>query len=271
MFNSHVNKSKAERSREQILHAFESVLSSAITLEIWYEPKDDTREGQVPAISPNPEDSSSNMALRRSFTKHSSVSSRGENLIRRLLKDNVVQGVSSNQTLWMQSDPHILTEDEIIEVRPSAMDWHGEPNSRVVATKEIRDGIVWGAASLTSQDQENIIPQGGKNMNNEHGRQNSVVRGKVSFCHVTNEAETRSPQGGWSTQKATSIADKLEQENLRMEPRSSLLCWNASNTTRRKVMVTTKCQKERTVLLTFTIFSNTHFTLYTHRRAVLTT
>ncbi|KAL5202383.1 hypothetical protein ABZP36_013335 [Zizania latifolia] len=235
MFYSHVNKSKAERSREQILHAFESVLSSAITLEIRYEPKDDTREGRVPAISPNPEDSSSNTALRRSFTKHSSVSSRGENLIRRLQKDSVVQGASSNQTRWMQSDPHILTEGEIIEVGPSGMDWHGEPNSHAVATKEIRDEIVWGAASLTSQDQENVVLQGGKNVNNEHGRQNSVVRGKVSFCHVTNKAETCSPQGGWSTQKATSIAEKLEQENLRMEPRSSLLCWKASNTTRRKL------------------------------------
>ncbi|KAL5230381.1 hypothetical protein ABZP36_029157 [Zizania latifolia] len=234
MFNSQVNKSKAERSREQILHAFEYVLSSAITLEIRYEPKDDAIEGRVPAISPFPEDSSSNTALRRSFTKHSSVSSRGENLIRKLQTDSVVQGASSNQTRWMQSDPHILTEGEIIEVGPSQMDWHGEPHNRAVATKEISDEIVWGAATLTSQDQENIV-QGGKNVNNEHGRQNSIVRGKVSLAHVINKADTCSQQGGWSRQKAMSIAEKLEQENLRMEPRSSLLCWKASSTTRRKL------------------------------------
>ncbi|KAF0924237.1 hypothetical protein E2562_009948, partial [Oryza meyeriana var. granulata] len=235
MFSSRVNKYKAERSREQILHAFESVLSSAITLEIRYEPKDDTRACHVPAISPYPEDSTSNVALRRSLTKHSSVSSRGENLIRRLQKDNVVHGANSNQTRWMQSDPHILTEGEIIEVGPSQVGWHCEPNNSTVVTKERRDEIVWEQAALRSLDQENIVLQGGENVNNEHGRQNSLVRGKVSLAHVINKAETCSQQGGWSRQKAMSIAEKLEQENLRLEPRSSLLCWKASSTTRRKL------------------------------------
>uniref|UniRef100_A0A0D9WIX6 Uncharacterized protein n=1 Tax=Leersia perrieri TaxID=77586 RepID=A0A0D9WIX6_9ORYZ len=233
MFSSRVNKSKAERSREQILHAFESVLTSAITLEIRYEPKDDARGGYVPAISPHPEVSASNMALRRSFTKHSSVSSGGESLIRRPKKYNMDHGANSNQTRWMQSDPHILTEGEIIEVGPSQVNWHGEPNNNAVATKERRDKIVWEQAALRSQDQENIVQ--GENMNNEYGRQNSIVRGKVSLAHVINKAETCSQQGGWSRQKAISIAEKLEQENLRLEPRSSLLCWKASSTTRRKL------------------------------------
>uniref|UniRef100_J3M943 Uncharacterized protein n=2 Tax=Oryza brachyantha TaxID=4533 RepID=J3M943_ORYBR len=234
MFSSRVNKSKAERSREQILHAFESVLSSAITLEIRYEPKDDARGGHAPAISPYPDDSASNVALRRSFTKHSSVSSRGENLIRRLQKDNAVHGVNSNQMRWMQSDPHILTEGEIIEVGPSQVDWHGESNNSAVATKERRDEVEWEQAAFITQDQENIVLRG-ENVNNEHGRQNSIVRGKVSLAHVINKAETCSQQGGWSRQKAISIAEKLEQENLRLEPRSSLLCWKASSTTRRKL------------------------------------
>ncbi|BAF18037.1 Os05g0529600 [Oryza sativa Japonica Group] len=181
MFSSRVNKSKAERSREQVLHAFESVLASAITLEIRYEPKDDARAGHVPAISPYPEDSTSNVALRRSFTRHSSASSRGENLIRRLQKDNVVHGANSNQTRWVQSDPHILTEGEIIEVGPSQVDWHSEPNNSAGVRKE------------------NIVLQGREVVNNEHGRQNSIVRGKVSLAHVINKAETCSQQGGdWS-------------------------------------------------------------------------
>ncbi|CAN6327522.1 unnamed protein product [Urochloa humidicola] len=229
IFSSCVNKSKAEKYRGQILQAFESVLSSAITLEIRYESKDDLTPGHAPVISLYPEDGS-NMVLRRSFTKHSSVSSGGENLIRRLQKDSVIQGGSSNQTHWMQSDPHILTEGEIIEVG-SQMDWRAEPDNGIVTSIERQEGA-WGEC-LSSKNQE--IPHGGKKMNNEHGQQKNIVRGKVSLAHVINQAEACSQQGGWSRHKAISIAEKLEQDNLRLESRSSLLCWKASSTTRRKL------------------------------------
>ncbi|XP_047043823.1 protein STICHEL-like 3 [Lolium rigidum] len=232
MFSSHVNKSKAEKSRGQIMQAFESVLSSAIILEIRYESEEDG--GGVPAILPYREDTSSNIALRRSFTKHSSVSSGGENLVRRLHKGSVAQGASSNQTRWMQSDPHILTEGEIIEVGPSQMEWYDEPDTGLVATDKRRQSVR-EAAALSSQEQENIGPRGGMNVNNEHDGQRNIVRGKVSLAHVINRAEGCSQHGGWPRQKAMSITEKLEQENLRLEPRSSLLCWKTSSTTRRKL------------------------------------
>jgi hypothetical protein len=211
MFSSRVNKSKAEKSREQILQAFESVLSSAIILEIRYEPEEDDGGG-VPTILPYREETSSNIALRRSFTKHSSVSSGGEHLVRRLHKGSMTQGASSNQTRWMQSDPHILTEGEIIEVGPSQMEWYDEPDTGVIATDKRRQSVQ--AAALSSQDQENIGPRGGINLNNEHDRQRNIVRGKVSLAHVINRAEGCSQHGGWSRQKAMSITEKLEQENL---------------------------------------------------------
>uniref|UniRef100_A0ACD5T8A3 Uncharacterized protein n=1 Tax=Avena sativa TaxID=4498 RepID=A0ACD5T8A3_AVESA len=233
MFSSRVNNSKAEKSRGQILQAFESVLSSATILEIRYDLKEDG-EG-VPAILPYHEDTSSIMALRRSFTKHSSVSSGGDDLVRRLQKGRVAQGARSNQTRWMQSDPHILTEGEIIEVGPSQTEWYDEQDTGAVATDKRRHSVR-DAAALSSQDQENIGPRGGINVNNEHDRQKNIVRGKVSLAHVINRAEGCSQQGGWSRQKAMSITEKLEKENLRLEPRSSLLCWKASSTTRRKVM-----------------------------------
>ena len=207
IFSSRVNKSKAEKYRGQILQAFESVLSSAIILEIRYESKDDLIAGHAPVISLYPEDGS-NMVLKRSFTKHSSISSGGENLIRGLQKGNVVQGGSSNQTRWMQSDPHILTEGEIIEVG-SQMDRWAEPDNGIVMSIERQEGA-WGEC-LSSQNQ---VPQGGKNVNNEHGRQKNIVRGKVSLAHVINQAEACSQQSGWSRHKAISLAEKLEQDNL---------------------------------------------------------
>ncbi|AQK87729.1 Protein STICHEL-like 3 [Zea mays] len=230
IFNSRVNKSKAEKYRGQILQAFESVLSSTIILEIRYESKDDLAAGHAPVISAYPEDGSSNLVLRRSFTKHSSVSSGGENLIRRLQKDSVVQLGSSNQTRWMQSDPHILTEGEIIEVG-SQMDWRAEQDSGIVMANRRQEAV--SGEGLSSQNQE--ISQGGKIVNNGDGRQKNIVRGKVSLANVINQAESCSQQGGWSRHKAVSIAEKLEQDNLRLEPRSSLLCWKASSTSRRKL------------------------------------
>lgn len=207
IFSSRVNKSKAEKYRGQILQAFESVLSSAIILEIRYESKDDLIAGHAPVISLYPEDGS-NMVLKRSFTKHSSISFGGENLIRGLQKGNVVQGGSSNQTRWMQSDPHILTEGEIIEVG-SQMDRWAEPDNGIVMSIERQEGA-WGEC-LSSQNQ---VPQGGKNVNNEHGQQKNIVRGKVPLAHVINQAEACSQQSGWSRHKAISLAEKLEQDNL---------------------------------------------------------
>ncbi|XP_061342730.1 protein STICHEL-like 4 isoform X2 [Gastrolobium bilobum] len=68
----------------------------------------------------------------------------------------------------------------------------------------------------------------------EQGHSQSLVRSKVSLAHVIQQAEGQ--RSGWSKRKAVSIAEKLEQENLRLEPRSrSLLCWKASRVTCRKL------------------------------------
>ncbi|XP_076896717.1 LOW QUALITY PROTEIN: protein STICHEL-like 3 [Bidens hawaiensis] len=68
----------------------------------------------------------------------------------------------------------------------------------------------------------------------EQSQSLSLVKGKVSLANVIQQADSH--RNGWSTRKAVSIAEKLEQENLRMEPRSrSLLCWKASRVARRKI------------------------------------
>ncbi|KAF3322013.1 hypothetical protein FCM35_KLT14229 [Carex littledalei] len=55
-------------------------------------------------------------------------------------------------------------------------------------------------------------------------RQLSLVKGKVSLAQVINRVEG----GGWSRQKAISIAEKLEKQNLRLESRSrSFICCGA--------------------------------------------
>lgn len=46
----------------------------------------------------------------------------------------------------------------------------------------------------------------------EQGQSLSLVKGKVSLANVIQHAESH--RNGWSTRKAVSIAEKLEQENL---------------------------------------------------------
>ncbi|AQK97946.1 Protein STICHEL-like 3 [Zea mays] len=212
IFSSRINKFKAENYRAQILQAFESVLHSAIILEIRYESKNDTKAGHVPSMFPYPENDSSNVTLR-SFTKHSPLSSRGENLITRLKKDSAVKGANSSKTTWMQSDPHILTEGEIIEVGPSHMHWHAQTNSGVLDINGRKKENVWEEEASSSPNQESVTNQKGRNGNRQR-QQNSIVKGKVSLAHVIGRAEACSQQGGWSRRKAISIAQKLEQENL---------------------------------------------------------
>ncbi|XP_006644660.2 protein STICHEL-like 4 [Oryza brachyantha] len=241
IFSSRVNKSKAENFRGQILQAFESVLRSAIILEIRYESKNDVRASRASPILSHGENVYSNMALRGSSTKHSPISSGGENLRRRLKKDRA----NSSKTRWMQSDPHILTEGEIIEVGPSHMHWHDEANNDVRDVTQRRKDNAWEEESLTSP---NSMSNQGRRNGNKQRRQNSIVKGKVSLAHVIGKAEACSQRGGWSRQKALSIAEKLEQENLRLEPRSrSILCWRTSRTRRKLSSLRVRSGRSRAV------------------------
>jgi hypothetical protein len=213
LFSSRVNKSKAENCRAQILQAFESVLRSAIILEIRYESKDGARASHASSMFPYPDNDSFNTTMRRPFSKHSPHSSGSENLMRRLKNDSVVKGASSSKTRWMQSDPHILTEGEIIEVGPSHMHWQAQTNNSVLDINERRKKNVWEEEASSSLNEESITSPKGRSGNRQH-RQNSIVKRKVSLAHVIGRAEACSQRGGWSRQKAMSIAEKLEQENL---------------------------------------------------------
>ncbi|CAO2194597.1 unnamed protein product [Urochloa humidicola] len=210
IFSSRVNKSKAENYRAQILQAFESVLRSAIILEIRYESKNDARASHAPSMLPYPENDSSNTTVRRSFNKHSPLSS---------------------------------GEGEIIEVGPSHMHWH----DRVLDINERRKENIWEEEASSSPNQESITNRKGRSGNRQR-RQNSIVKGKVSLAHVIGRAEACSQRGGWSRRKAISIAEKLEQENLRLEPKSrSLLCWRTSRTRRKLSSIKVRNRRSRAI------------------------
>ncbi|KAL8460722.1 hypothetical protein ACS0TY_032294 [Phlomoides rotata] len=74
----------------------------------------------------------------------------------------------------------------------------------------------------------------GQRESSERSHSLSLVRGKVSLAHMIHHAEGCSQHIGWSKRKPVSIAEKVEQDNLRLESRSRrLFCWNPPRLTRR--------------------------------------
>ncbi|KAI4372018.1 hypothetical protein MLD38_010305 [Melastoma candidum] len=192
MFSSLSTKHEAEKFRWQILHAFESALGMAVTIEIRCQPHNDVAVSVVAPLSlPAPRDSSSQNRDCGSWS-HQFVS----------------VGMGGNEIVEVLDSPREARGKKIIDRSSTGVDSYKQlppsfPKRMVAVSKN---------PSL------------------------SIGRGKVPLAHVIQQAEGRSQQGVWSRWKAVSIAEKLEQENLRLEPRSrNLLCWKVSGGTRHKL------------------------------------
>lgn len=96
-------------------------------------------------------------------------------------------------------DLYSKRRSEIIEVEASPREpkdkLHTDNNDKVEARQSHKNSSVGVQRRLGEQNQSM-----------------SLVRGKVSLANVIQHAESQ--RNGWSTRKAVSIAEKLEQENL---------------------------------------------------------
>ncbi|XP_022715730.1 protein STICHEL-like 3 [Durio zibethinus] len=225
MFSSHMTKSKAEIFRGLILQAFESVLGSPMTIEIRCEGKKDARVGihgllVLPASGDgpsqmvmDPESNSGNMMHRAGF----------DDTNRRFVRDKDA-GIGSQAQL-LHPESLEAGRSEIVEIPATPREAKDNEHAHNIESNR-RGSRVKSTLSSTS----------GRRKLRELSQSQSIVRSKVSLAHVIQQAEGCTQRNGWSKRKAVSIAEKLEQENLRLEPRSrSLLCWKASRVTRRKL------------------------------------
>ncbi|KAJ8484519.1 hypothetical protein OPV22_017004 [Ensete ventricosum] len=229
VFSSNANKSRAEKFRGQILQAFESVLSSPVILEMRCRSRNGVRS-DAPVALPGSESGSSKMTKKRQSVKNKKLLySESENLAGKLIEENVLRRIGFSKSRWLHPGPHVMTEDEIVEAEPH----DNEPSNKTLGLKEKGFGSVCEEASTSHH--RNMVPLS-ERKGTEQNQSKSLVRGRVSLAHVIQQAEGCSRRGGWSRHKAMSIAEKLEQENLILEPRSrSLLCWKSSRTTRAKL------------------------------------
>ncbi|KAJ0977382.1 hypothetical protein J5N97_012856 [Dioscorea zingiberensis] len=231
MFSSQLNKSKAEKFRGQILQAFESVLSSAVTLEIRYETrKDVAMDTHIPLVLPSCENGSSQMTIRQGLVANqSSVESRAENCFRRLSRESTAQ----NKLLY--SDSLEMRNGEVMKKSASSQEHkHARVSDNIPELNQEGLESGWLEEASSSRRQGSLDPQSERREGGEPRRQ-SMVKSRVSLAHVIQRVDGYTQQGGWSRQKAVSIAEKLEQENLRLESRyKNMLCWRVSRIPRRK-------------------------------------
>ncbi|KAJ6724855.1 REPLICATION FACTOR C / DNA polymerase III GAMMA-TAU SUBUNIT [Salix viminalis] len=207
IFSSHLTKLKAEKFRAHILQAFESVLGSPVTIEIRCELNKETNVGfHLPAASKS---GLSQMAMDSEPNAVNRMPRTGDSL----------EGRS-----------------EIVEILASPRKYEGnEPANHEVETSIIGLQRTWAGESVSNKKPAmgSVVE---RRKLGEPSQNKSIVRSKVSLAHVIQQAEGCTQQAGWSKHKAVSIAEKLEQENLRLEPRSrSLLCWKATRVTHRKL------------------------------------
>lgn len=194
-FRSHLTKSKAEKFKDQILQAFESVLGSPLTIEIRCESKIDTQAGfHPPLMLPASKDGSSQMVI----DSESIIGNRGPmagpiEISKRIPRDEGINGASS-QAQHLHSESLEMGRTEIVEVPASPRETKDHAENRADYSKR---------ASLSERKKLG-----------EQSQCQSIVRSKVSLAHVIQQAEGCTQRNGWSKRKAVSIAEKLEQENL---------------------------------------------------------
>ncbi|GMH05523.1 hypothetical protein Nepgr_007363 [Nepenthes gracilis] len=222
IFSSPQNKAKAEKFRAYILQAFESVLVSPVIIEIRSESRKDARHGaSAPLILPVSEDGSSQPNLSLDFISNTWVPRLGYDDISGRISPSVVNGRTS----------------EIVEVAASPMELKsdGDANFKEQSDRRGLEGS-WICDARSSGKKFDPSSMSEHRRIEEQNNCQSLVRSKVSLAHVIQQAEGCSHHSAWTKRKAVSIAEKLEQENLRLEPRSrGLLCWKATRATRRKL------------------------------------
>lgn len=203
-FTSHLTKSTAEKFKDQILQAFESVLGSPLTIEIRCELKKDTGAGS----SVDPE---FNTGYKLSRPGTLELGKRGP-------RDGDTNAVSSEVQI-LHSEPQDIGRSEIVEVPATPKETKDKNYTQNKAGYHRRsiDGS-WSGEASTSQRKPAMASNSDRRRLSEPSQSRSLVRGKVSLAHVIQQAEGCTQRNGWSKRKAVSIAEKLEQENLYVFP-----------------------------------------------------
>ncbi|KAK9085775.1 hypothetical protein Sjap_026186 [Stephania japonica] len=234
MFSSNVTKAKAEKFRGHILQAFESILGSPVTIEMTSGSRNSSKGGNRAANTLHTYDSgSSYINPIQDAGTNDRVMKAGYCDLKRASKDKIIKQVSSTHDTLVHLDSVQTGKGEISEVpvTPRETDVVDHKDSFKKLKGKCSENVHIEEAPHQKKALYSL-PE--KRNTGEQSLSQSLVKSKVSLAHVIQQADTQ--RTGWSRRKAMSIAEKLEQENLRLEPRSrALLCWKSSRITRGKL------------------------------------
>lgn len=226
LFSSHITKSKVEKFRGHILQAFESVLGSPVTIEIRCESGKDGRAGPIVLSAPH---GVSHIGTNPGIHGNGVRMAGPDEISRAQVNDS--EGLA-----FRKLDSRGIGGSEIVEEEASPRESkHNDQidNNTQFDRRNLERDFPGGIMSIAKNSSTSIPER--RNLG-DRSQSLSLVKSKVSLAHVIQQAEGCTRQSSWSKRKAVSIADKLEQENLRLEARSrSLLCWKARRVTRRQL------------------------------------
>ncbi|GAA0151663.1 DNA-directed DNA polymerase [Lithospermum erythrorhizon] len=206
-FSSDVSKSTAERFKTCILQAFESVLGVPVTIEIQCRSVEDVREKPLIMLA-----SSDGSQIDVDISFHA----RG--VLRRPLVNSY--GTRSSEIVELDASP-------------KASNGHATTEDNAQLDIQNRSSLSNGAAP--AQNHSLIASSADQKQSIGINEDLSLIKGKLSLGHVIQHSEGCPQQSRWPKRKAVSIAKKLEQENLRMEPKSrSLFCWKVTKINQKK-------------------------------------
>ncbi|XP_073058587.1 protein STICHEL-like 4 [Primulina eburnea] len=231
LFNSQLTISKFEKFSPHILQAFESVLGSPVNIEIRYDTRKDI--GAVPILL------QASQAPSRLYLDPILLTGNGSNSANHSDTRRHQDRVASSSRLG---------RNEIVEIEASLGKYNGVQHSDKKADlgRQKSESALAGATSQKTS--ANTSFPGQRNLG-DRNQSLSLVRSRLSLAHVIRHTEACSQQNGWSKHKAVSIAEKLEQENLRLEPRSRrLLCWSPTVSHRKLSRLRIRTRKPRTFL-----------------------
>ncbi|GAB2298570.1 hypothetical protein Dimus_032638 [Dionaea muscipula] len=225
IFSSSQAKSKAEKFKASLLQAFESVLGSPVIIELRFEPNNTAGTIDVENTAP--------LSLSNFKAGQSQLMSDSDCINKMGIPSSGYDGISR-----MVPHPGVNAGTcEIEEVAATPRDFKSNCHAKFSEPSDRRalEGAWTGEGVPSSKKYETAsVSDLGRPQGQNHCQ--TLVRSKVSLAHVVQQAEGSTQHTAWTKRKAVSIAEKLEQENMRLEPRfRSLLCWRESKETRRKL------------------------------------
>ncbi|CAN6482903.1 unnamed protein product [Victoria cruziana] len=228
LFTSHSNKAKAEKFKACISQAFHAVLHFPVKVEFLHEVKEKRVDVQS-SLAIIAEKDTAHKTSDEKLRADDKVPKPGQGDGKRSSKiTNTKAGSSQGRKLHPNSQE--IDKNEIVEITASL----GQLKNSV-QLDENNLGSAWVEEAADRHQSFSVSVQAEKVKPRNHSLRKSLVKGKVSLAHVIQQAES-TQHGGWSRHEDISIAEKLEQENLRLEPSSRvLLCWKASKVTLRKL------------------------------------